>query len=341
MLPAPARSEFPRPFPRLRMRLLLGLARAGRALASAPIKLFALGAVAIPAFAGILVHAGAEDEAARLEGDRLRATAQVMAEQGNAILGLTVAIGQMVGSEVTSRGLDHIETDLKFRDWLTELVARSPFVRAIVVTDHTGRAVTSSSGFPPSDINYADRDHFAALEAGHPGPFLGRPFLGRTSEQSIFPVALAVRDERGNFLGTTQIGVWTDYLGRVLVRDQTSRISVAWLRADGWLLQRIPEAGPPRRVDPEGSLAVLGGVRSVRARAALSDIFGTEQPLHIAVGNLPDWPLAAIVSNPGADLGVNGLSRLVLAAFALCTAASLAIGVAVASGRQPGTGGSP
>lgn len=314
---------------RFRLRLLLRLARLGRTLAAAPVKVFALAAVVIPAFAGLLVHAGAGDESARLERDRLRATAQVMAEHGNAILGLTVALGQVVASEAAARGIDAVEHDRAFRDWLTELVARSPFIRIIVVTDPTGRTVSASAGFPPADLNYSERDHFAALEAGHPGPFLGRPFLGRTSEQSIFPVALAVRDDQGGFLGTAQIGVWTDYLGRVLVRDQSSRTSVAWLRADGWLLQRIPEASYPRRIDPEGSLAVLAGLRSVRGRQALADIFASTAPLEVAVANLPDWPLAVIVANPTSTGGSDGLSRLVLAAFALCTAASLAIGVAV------------
>lgn len=96
---------------------------------------------------------------------------------------------------------DLLEQPEKLRAWLQERYEYQPlFSAGLFVVDARGIALAD---YPVLEgrvgAGYADRDYIAAGLAGN--PYVGRPVIGRAAKEPILPIAVPLRDGKGEIKG--------------------------------------------------------------------------------------------------------------------------------------------
>lgn len=180
--------------------------------------------------------------------------------------------------------------------------ARPPFDRAIAqvaIADAQGAVIYSSlapHGVPQATVSIADREHFLVHAQGKaPGLYIGRPVLGRVSQQWTVQLSRAlIRD--GRFAGVLVISIPCDYLTSSFhdVFSQPNDV-VALRRMDGQFLARslhpeqvlgavnIPEVATVANAQPgDGNAVAVSPVDGVLRLYAWNTVpqFG----LHVTAG---------------------------------------------------------
>jgi signal transduction histidine kinase/CheY-like chemotaxis protein len=130
-------------------------------------------------------------------------------------------------------------------------------ISSTLLVDPKGFLATSSRVFPVNPPTYVgDRDYFLAPKAGHPGMFIGEPFVARVSGQPIFNVSRPRSSEAGTFDGVVGVAIFLDYFIK-FYRSATSNgeDSITLARADGTILVREPAVTTGARViSPQSGL---------------------------------------------------------------------------------------
>jgi PAS domain S-box-containing protein len=149
---------------------------------------------------------------------------------------------------------------------LRETIAATPYVRALLLTDATGKLVIHTARFPPPPLDYGDRDYFRAHRASPvPHLMLAEPILGRFGGKLSMPISRRVDDEEGRFLGVIIADVDPAFfLWPQGLHELGPEGVVRLLRRDGALLTGHPMAIAAARDNYRDSALFTQGVEAGR-----------------------------------------------------------------------------
>jgi PAS domain S-box-containing protein len=171
--------------------------------------------------------------------------AQVLGEQTlrstHAVDAVLAAAAETVQRDV-SQG--RLVASKQLHQKLRERIAATPYVRALLLTDTTGKLLVHTARFPAPPLDYSDREYFRAHRARHePHLLLSEPVLGKFGGKLSIPISRGIRDSDERFLGVITADVdpvfflWPQGLHE-LGPDGVVRL----LRRDGVLLTGHPLA---------------------------------------------------------------------------------------------------
>lgn len=131
---------------------------------------------------------------------------------------------------------------------LRRMAGELPQVQGLFVNGADGRMVASSLTFPPRrDIDYTDREWFAAHREGRTPVFVTEQLTSRTTGEPFFDMSRRRLDADGGFAGAVNVSLRPQYLTEFWRELGTSMagLRVAVFRADGRLVARWPGAVTP------------------------------------------------------------------------------------------------
>ena len=197
-------------------------------------------AIALSAWIWLQVEAEAHDSTTR--------TAELLHEQVERAMEVQDAIIAAVRARIEGMDWAEIGASEAVVALLTRLDEATPNTYRNGILDPTGTLVAMSRAPPPGPrTSHTDRDIFAALS--QPGPdraMLGRPVLGRTSQDRVIPYARPHLGLDGRASGGV---IWTTFLPETFAA-MFQRIvlgpedTVMLVRGDGVVLSRYPWIDP-------------------------------------------------------------------------------------------------
>jgi PAS domain S-box-containing protein len=209
------------------------------------------------------------DEVTQLAERHLLGLAQVLAEQTLRSMHTVDAILRAAAEDVQrTGGRDQLTPSLELHQQLREIIAQTPYVSALIVSDASGRLVAHTAGFPPPPIDYGDSEFFRAHRdnpamQARPSP----PVVGRTDGERAITVSRGLNDPDGRFRGVIAAVVDPAYfLGPQGLHELGPDGVVRLLRRDGVLLTGYP-------------VAIAAATRNYRDSAVFTQGVGTGREL--------------------------------------------------------------
>ncbi|WP_413207521.1 ATP-binding protein [Rhodospirillum sp. A1_3_36] len=177
-------------------------------------------------------------------------------------------------------------------------MALLPMVRAIVVTDASGRLIQDHNTPTPVGMDLSDRDYVIAhAKEGIKGLFIGRPMRGRSTGQWFLSMSRAIEGPDGTFQGVVAAVVDPSALGQAYAgMDLSEKGAITLFRTDGVLLTRAPDYQRFIGTDQGTSSLFQTLVPSARKGVVLDALGIDGQNRIIAWSHLDDWPLVMTVS---------------------------------------------
>ena len=175
-------------------------------------------------------------------------------------------------------------------DLLRDRLARLPQADVVTFTDHTGRVLNITRGWPTPAVNLADRDYFRHLSSRRdPGLFISEPVQNKVTATWTVYFAKRVETADGTFLGVVLVGVRPEYfLGALEVVSGMEGRTIMLVRDDGTVLLRHPD--PINRTGVRiPSTSEWYRVKDGAGYFRSNGIFGGE-PRLIAVARSPRYP---------------------------------------------------
>ena len=185
------------------------------------------------------------DDAIEQAGSHLLGLAQVLGEQ---TLRSTHAIDAVLAAaaENARRSVKQgrVEPSQQLHQHLRETIAATPYVRALLLTDVDGKLILHTAQFPPSALEYEDREYFRAHRAKRDQRLmLSAPVIGRIGAKPSIPISRRVEAEGGRFLGVITADVDPAFfLWPKVLKELGPDGIVRLLRRDGVLLTGYPLA---------------------------------------------------------------------------------------------------
>ena len=164
-----------------------------------------LGALAVASILGgtVLSLWRMHVEVTRLAEQHLLGLAQILAEQTlrsthavDAVLRAAAEDAQRAG------GRDQLTPSTDLHRQLREIIAHTPYVSALMLSDASGKLVAHTAEFPPPPIHHGDSEFFRAHRnnrATQARPSL--PVVGRMDGERGITVSRGLNDTDGRFLG--------------------------------------------------------------------------------------------------------------------------------------------
>jgi PAS domain S-box-containing protein len=132
--------------------------------------------------------------------------------------------------------------DEKIQAILREDLRTMPFVRAVYITDASGRMIHDTDSFPAKNFNFSDREYFQ-VHRDDPARdlYIGTPILSRTKDVWFISISRRISNPDGAFAGVVVAAVEPEYLRRFFESIKVGKAgSVSLFRRDGTLLVRAP-----------------------------------------------------------------------------------------------------
>jgi two-component sensor histidine kinase len=246
------------------------------------------------------------------------------------LLGIDIVLASVI-SRAADQGLDKLRTPSE-KDRLKRIASRLPETGAVFIADKTGDVIAASVSFE-FRVNVSDREWFKALLSGKTEPYVGRAIRGRSIHTYFFPVARAIREPGGDFLGAAQVGVEVTYVERLfrsLDVGQGAQLGL-YRTEDGAVVARYPMAAElldetvtGLRYFPtlaaEGAESWTGWVANGGSRNRSGEQL-------VSARRLNGWPLIVTVSLPKGQIYARAwwhlISRAVVAAFLIAALLAL------------------
>jgi len=209
---------------------------------TAPIKALLVAAVLVPA----AVFAGAAwksyNDAFRHAGERARFISYMLEEHALKTLESLTLVLRMTDQYLKGVDWETMRTSRDLWQRVKDLQQLTEHVGSIFVTDSAGNNPLTTRIFPPTNINFADRDYFHAHKQADRGIYVSRNYIGRISQEPIFNVSIRRSTPDGSFDGVIGISGFVDYFlsfyGTAGIAGD--RYSVVLLRDDGAAVVRYP-----------------------------------------------------------------------------------------------------
>jgi len=181
---------------------------------------------------------------------------------------------------------------------LRGIIAHTPYVNALMLSDASGKLVVHTAGFPPPPIHYGDSEFFRAHRdhrATQARPPL--PVVGRMDGERGITVSRGLYDPDGGFLGVITAVVDPAYfIGPQGLRELGPDGAVRLLRSDGMLLTGYPMAIAAATRNYRDSALFTQGVMARREliRHAGAAVAGERIS---AIRTIEDYPLVITVTS--------------------------------------------
>jgi diguanylate cyclase (GGDEF)-like protein len=131
----------------------------------------------------------------------------------------------------------------EIHDELTARSARLPQADSINIVGSDGHLANISRGWPSPDTDVADRDSFTILRDNpNAGLYVSLPVVSRVNNEKRVFFSRRVVSRDGEFLGIVGIGIRLDYFKRLYNALDSADMSFVFLRDDGTILLRYPNA---------------------------------------------------------------------------------------------------
>ncbi len=165
----------------------------------------------------------------------------------------TAVQGRLIGSEELHRHM-------------RDTIARTRFVRALILSEASGRPLIHTNEYPPQPIDYSEYDFFRAYRAQREAPREPpRPVVGQMDGERGLTISRRLDDADGRLLGIITAVVDPDYfLGPRGLQELGQDGVVRLLRRDGILLTGYPLTIAAVTNDYRDSALYTQGVRAGR-----------------------------------------------------------------------------
>jgi len=239
------------------------------------------------------------DEVTQRAEEHLLGLAQILAEQTLRSTHAVDAILRAAAQDAQrAAGRDQLTPSRELHRQLREIIARTPYVSALILSDASGKLVAHTAGFPPPPIHYGDGEFFRAHrdnQAMQARPSL--PVVGKMDGERGITVSRGLNDPDGRFLGVITAVVDPAYfLGPQGLHELGPDGAVRLLRRDGALLTGYPAAIAAATRNYRDSALFTQGVGAGRE---LIHHAGTSSPGEriSAIRLIDDYPLVVTVTS--------------------------------------------
>jgi len=218
--------------------------RARRDAALRLLKIMLVASIVIPlavfSYAGWMTYRAAFSHA----DEQLAATLDVITEQANKVfqsVDLTFASVNTLAGSLSDADIKASEQTL--HEKLVEIEKAATVIDAVAVVGKDGRILVSSSVFPAvkTDIDFSDRDYFAAQVKRDAGTFIGGVLKPRLRQELLFGVSRRRATANGEFDGVVVVfvlpRVFSEFYNQ-LARGSAASFSL--VKSDGTILARHP-----------------------------------------------------------------------------------------------------
>jgi len=239
------------------------------------------------------------DDAIRQAESHLLGLAQILGEQTlrsthavDAVLGAAAEDAQRAESQ------GRVIPSEQLHQHLRETIAATPYVRALLLTDSSGKLIIHTARFPPPQIDYSDREYFRAHRAGVEARLmLSAPVTGKVGGKPSIPISRRVDDRDGRFLGVMTADVDPAFfLWPHGLQELGPEGVVRLLRRDGVVLTAYPTEIAAASGNFRDSALFTQGVESGRP---LLHYTGRVNPVERvgAIFHIETFPLVVTVSS--------------------------------------------
>jgi PAS domain S-box-containing protein len=225
------------------------------------------------------------DEVTQLAEEHLLSLARILAEQTVRSTHAVDAILRAAAEDAqrTAR-LDSLTPSRALHQQLRKIIAHTPYISALALSDASGKLVAHTAAFPPPQIHYGNSESFRAhrenlATSTRPSP----PVVGRVEGERGITVSRGLNAPDGRFLGVITAVVDPDYfLGPLGLQELGPDGAVRLLRRDGVLLTGYP-------------MAIAAAARNYRDSALFTQGVGAGRALiHHAGSAVPGERISAI-----------------------------------------------
>ena len=148
-------------------------------------------------------------------------------------------------------------------------------IQSIWIYSADGRALVSSSVFPPPQQSYADRDFFDAHVKGNVGIYFGQVYPSSLNGGPFFTISRRL-SHNGEFVGVLVVSVLPSNFFKFFAAVAYTRgLQYALLREDGVFLARYPEVP----VDSVNQLGPQTGFRRTVAQSPAGGYYNSTSPV--------------------------------------------------------------
>jgi len=165
-------------------------ARAPRFRPTAPLKALLVASIAVPALVFAAAAWQSYKNAFRLADDRARHISSMLEEHALKTLEAMTMVLRVADQRL--RGVDDqtIATSRALWQEIRGLQQLSEQVGSIYYIDREGRNPLTTRLFPPSTLDFSDRDYWYEHRDSDRGVYIGRSYTGKISNQPIFNLSI-------------------------------------------------------------------------------------------------------------------------------------------------------
>jgi two-component sensor histidine kinase len=160
--------------------------------------------------------------------------------------------------------LRHADERMKDMEWATIRTSSAlwtelrtfqdmaPPVGSLFVVAPDGRSAFTTREFPPTPMDFSDRDYFTAQKEEDRGVYIGQAYTGKISGKPIFNLSIRRRSPDGTFNGVIGSSALVEYFESFYAGGGVpgDEFAIALVRDDGKVLVGFPHLPVRRDLDP-------------------------------------------------------------------------------------------
>jgi two-component system NtrC family sensor kinase len=175
--------------------------------------------------------------------------------------------------ETVALVLKHADQRLKGVSWETIRTSRELWaelkaikeltdqVDSIFVVAPDGRSPLTTRVFPPTSVDFSDRDYVVAQKEADRGVYIGQSYTGRISGRPIFNLSIRRSSPDGSFDGVIGSSAFVDYFETFYATagSPEDQFAILLVRDDGMPLVGFPHIDNRRAFDPAATFGKVPG----------------------------------------------------------------------------------
>jgi signal transduction histidine kinase len=209
---------------------------------TAPLKALLVASVLVPALVFAIAAWKSYNDAFRHAGERARHVSYMLEEHALKTLDSLTLVLRMTDQYLRGVDWETIRTSPALWQRVKDLQELTEQVGSIFVVDSAGNNPLTTRVFPPTDLNFSDRDYFYEHKDADRGVYIGRNYIGKISQGPIFNMSIRRSTPDGRFDGVIGISGFVEYFMSFYATAgiQDDRYAVVLLRDDGAAIVRYP-----------------------------------------------------------------------------------------------------